>query len=273
MSGRYEARPSYECRRQISRALREGGRGEGRAMSVPTRGPGVASPSGVRHGGGVEEGQRQVRHLILGIRESLDALERGNTSYALQQGLNAKLAEVAGTLSRMRGELGGMDASRRMVWVRKVEAMEDEATTLRVAFDRWTMRSHRRAQEERERSALYAGGARAAAQEEAERERGETRILMDALAAEARASGSLSQSARGVEDMIGQGAALLQAFGTQNEGMKKAHRKALDIMNSIGVSNSALTVAAKRLRQDQRIVAAVIGVAILAILGLIWYRI
>jgi len=221
----------------------------------------------------VDEGQRHVRHLILGIREGLDALERGNTSYSLQQGLNSSLAEVAGTLSRMRGELGALEVGARRVWVRKVEAMEDEATTLRVAMDRWTMRSHRRAAEERERSALFAGGARQAAEEEAERERGETRILMDALAAEARATGSLGQSARGVEEMIGQGAALLQAFGVQNEGMKRAHRKALDIMNSVGVSNSALTVAAKRLRQDQRIVAAVICVALLAIFGLIWYRI
>jgi Golgi SNAP receptor complex protein 2 len=81
----------------------------------------------------------------------------------------------------------------------------------------------------------------------------------DAEAQDAQASQAAFASARrgnaALEDLGDVAAAVLGALASQRETLKSAQRRALDVLNTVGVSTSLLTRAERRQRGDRALVA------------------
>ncbi|KAE8099743.1 hypothetical protein FH972_017699 [Carpinus fangiana] len=86
---------------------------------------------------------------------------------------------------------------------------------------------------------------------------------------EAQAMQSCRNSGRMLEEASSTGEAILLAMSGSRERLKKAHRKALDVLNTVGLSNSLLRLIERRHRVDNWIKYAGM-VLTLIIIFIIW---
>ncbi|GLI61414.1 hypothetical protein VaNZ11_003609 [Volvox africanus] len=194
----------------------------------------------------------QAKRLILLLREGLERLEalEGSTtrppgsadatSY-LGRDLKAKL----GDLTRISGEMDSIwrmqvireNSSKRDVWKRKVEQVSEELDSIRHALERHTRRESRREAEQREREELL--------------DRGESgRKAKQEMDEEALVAGSVQRSKRYLEEMYDAGANILVNMAGNRERLKSAQKKALDVLNSVGLGESMLRLIERRQRLD-----------------------
>ncbi|CAI6007106.1 unnamed protein product [Closterium sp. NIES-65] len=162
---------------------------------------------------------------------------------ALMDGLRVKLAE----LQRMCADMGQLwrnhaNKTQRELWRRRVEVMGEEAEALRLALDRCAAKEHRRRREAQERAELLV--ARAGGQG--------GRILSEADA-EIRDMETAKRAGRVLEDTLAQGIATLSHMAQQREVLKSAQRRALDMLNYVGLSDAVLKKINRRQLVDRAI--------------------
>lgn len=80
---------------------------------------------------------------------------------------------------------------------------------------------------------------------------------------------SATRSIRRVDGMMEQATSILSHLASQRERMKSAHRKALDLLNSSGISESFLRMIERRHRLEQHLVYGGMAVSLL-LLFLLW---
>ncbi|KAK9801396.1 hypothetical protein WJX73_006105 [Symbiochloris irregularis] len=193
---------------------------------------------------------KTARSLILALREGLEKLEKGDESVplygqatGLSKGLQQKLADLQRTRADMdsiwRMQTLSSAVSKQDIWKRKVEQVSEETDALDLAFNRHLTRQRRRHAEEQDRQQLLDGRT----------VDGPTwRLQQDT---EAASQSSIQNSKKTLEEMFQTGAGILTDMGAQRERLKAAHRKALDILNSLGLSDSLLRVIDRRQRMDK----------------------
>jgi len=71
-----------------------------------------------------------------------------------------------------------------------------------------------------------------------------------------REHGSLLQSHREIDDMLGQGAETLASLRHQRNTLKGARTKVIDIMNTLGMSNTVMQFIERRSSKDKIILFA-----------------
>ena len=84
---------------------------------------------------------------------------------------------------------------------------------------------------------------------------------------EAQMMGSVARSNQAIEDIFGQGAAILQGMGAQRDRLKRAQRKMLDVLNTMGISEQLLRRAERRMKMDKWIVYG--GMAVFTVV--LWF--
>ncbi|KAL9341927.1 hypothetical protein Peur_065252 [Populus x canadensis] len=92
------------------------------------------------------------------------------------------------------------------------------------------------------------------AQERAEllgRANGDSAHVLRIFDEEAQAMQSVHNSKRMLADSISTGAAILSKYSEQRERLKRAQRKALDVLNTVGLSNAVLRLIERRNRFDR----------------------
>ena len=195
-----------------------------------------------------------ARRLIMEIRRGLEELEgaeaRGiiQTSTSLSRDMHAKLRELQKISHQIESQWRILvvqeNSSKRDLWKRKVEQVVEECDQIRVSLERFKSRESRRQAEERDRVELMQ---RVTSDDE-------FRLLVNQYDAEAGAKMSLQRSGGMVDDLLAHGASVLGALGEQQERLKGAQHKMLDLLNSIGVSASLLRVIDRRQRMDAMLV-------------------
>ncbi|XP_065180566.1 Golgi SNAP receptor complex member 2-like [Sycon ciliatum] len=78
----------------------------------------------------------------------------------------------------------------------------------------------------------------------------ETSLLLDSALRE---NTSLQSSTQGLDDLIGQGQSILSNLRDQRSILKNAQRKVLDVMTSLGLSNTVMRLIERRSSQDKLI--------------------
>lgn len=73
-------------------------------------------------------------------------------------------------------------------------------------------------------------------------------------ASESQMMRSVATSNQVLEDIFGQGSAILAGMSAQRDRLKRAQRKMLDVLNTLGVSESLLKAAERRMKMDKWIV-------------------
>ncbi|KAK9674506.1 hypothetical protein RND81_12G237300 [Saponaria officinalis] len=121
---------------------------------------------------------------------------------------------------------------------RKVEQIAEEADSLKDSLEKYFSRNQRRMLEAKERAELLG------------RANGESSHVLRIFDDEAQAFQSARNSSKMLEEAYSTGVAILGKFSEQRESMKSAHRKLLDVLNTVGLSNSVLRLIERRNRVD-----------------------
>ncbi|KAJ6693921.1 hypothetical protein OIU85_004685 [Salix viminalis] len=121
----------------------------------------------------------------------------------------------------------------------KVELIAEEAGSLKESLDRYFARNQRRMKEAQERAELLG------------RANGDSSHVLRIFDEEAQAMQSVHNSKRMLADSLSTGAAILSKYSEQRERLKRAQRKALDVLNTVGLSNAVLRLIERRNRFDR----------------------
>lgn len=193
---------------------------------------------------------KTARTLILSLRDGLEQLERSENvpHYGAATGLSRQLQQKLSDLQKISSQMESIwrmqvvkeSTAKRDIWKRKVEQVSEETDALRAALDKHTGRQHRKQVEEQQRQELL------------QRSHGAV-DYMSQRDADSQSMSYLDNSKRVVEEALQTGTAVLQNMSGQRERLKAAKTKALDVINSLGLSDSLLRVIERRQRMDKLI--------------------
>lgn len=254
----------------------------------------------------------QARRLAVSLRDDLAHLESGEAGYgsratpwgtpvpptspqsvlkgatdALYRTARSRLDELARISSLMerewRQELvmagsgggGGGAATRHdparssattphthVVWKRKVEQVVDDTRSVKASLDAYARRVAQRQAEERERSDLL--------------RRVDVRGYADAAGkrydVEDQTEQSVTRSKRALAEALGTGQAVLESMGATRERLKGAQKKALDVLHSLGLSDSVVRMIERRQTRDKLITYGGMGVVTVMMVWLLFRK-
>ncbi|KAL3147673.1 hypothetical protein ABBQ32_002426 [Trebouxia sp. C0010 RCD-2024] len=209
---------------------------------------------------------KTARTLILNLRDGLEQLERSENAphYAVATGLSRQLQQKLSDLQKLSSQMESIwrmqvvkeSAAKRDIWKRKVEQVSEETDALRMALDKHTGRQHRKQVEDQQRQELLSGS-RSAADYAMQRD------------ADSQGMSYVDNSKRVLEEAFQTGTAVLQNMSGQRERLKAAKTKALDVINSLGLSDSLLRVIERRQKMDKYITYGGMA-AVVILLVLLW---
>ncbi|XP_018834170.2 membrin-11-like [Juglans regia] len=218
-------------------------------------------------GGGstLSEIYQNAKKLMLRTRDAMERLERleyssgsvGMDSPELSSSITRDITHIQSLCVEMDRLCRSLPSkSHRDLWKRKVEQVGEESESLKQSLDKYSLRNQKRMMEAKERAELLG------------RANGESHVLR-IFDDEAQARQSYRNSARMLEEASSTGEAILSAMSGSRERLKKAHRKALDVLNTVGLSNSVLKLIERRHRVDNWIKYAGM-ILTLVIVFIIW---
>lgn len=82
---------------------------------------------------------------------------------------------------------------------------------------------------------------------------------------------SMQNAHQGVDDMIMTGHGVLDNLKSQRETLKGAHKRILDIGNTLGLSNHTMKLIEKRIHEDKYVLLGGIAVTTLVLILVIYY--
>ncbi|XP_051114118.1 membrin-11-like [Andrographis paniculata] len=229
-------------------------------------------------GGGLSELYSSSKRLSIKIRDDLERLERleyTSSASASASSLSSSSAVVGSSddqgaairrdLNQIQSICVDMDrlwrsiASKpqRDLWKRKIEQVSEEADSFRASLDKYQLRQQKRIQEAQERAELLG------------RASGDSHVLR-IFDDEAQAVESVRRSSRVLEESFATGVAILNKYSEQRDHLKRAQRKALDVVNTLGLSNSLLKLIERRSRVDKWIKYA--GMVLTIVILIVFWR-
>ncbi|GLJ29367.1 hypothetical protein SUGI_0579130 [Cryptomeria japonica] len=211
-------------------------------------------------GGSLSDVYSQARRLLLEVRDGLERLERLESHSSISsprasgRSNDDSAPDLAQTLKRDLSQLqtysadmdrlwrSQMPKSQRDLWKRKLEQVTEEVDSLKFALDNYLSRRHRRQMEVKERAELL------------QRVNGDSARVLQNFDVEAQAMQSAQNSSSMLDEAYSTGIAVLSKYAEQRDRLKQAQRKALDIINTVGLSNSMLKIIERRHRMDKWII-------------------
>ncbi|KAF7815686.1 membrin-11-like [Senna tora] len=218
-------------------------------------------------GGTLSEIYQSARKLLLRTRDGLERLER--LEYSTSAGMDTELTfAVKKDITQIQSLCVEMDRlwrsiagkAQRDLWKRKVEQIAEEAESLRESLDKYNLRNQKRTREANERAELLG------------RANGESAHILRIFDEEAQAMQSVRNSSRELENANALGEAILSSIHGQRERLKSAQRKALDVLNTVGISTSVLRLIERRHRVDQWIKYAGMILTVIFLFAFVLWR-
>ncbi|KAI3413082.1 Membrin [Psidium guajava] len=206
---------------------------------------------GAGGGGTLSEIYQSAKRLLLRTRDALERLERlecsatatatgGLDSPELSTSIRRDIVQIQSLcieMDRLWRFLGAK--SQRDLWRRKVEQVAEEAESLKVSLDKYSSRNQQRMMEAKEKAELLGRGD------------GDSAHVLRIFDDEVQAMQSARNSSRMLEESYATGVAILSKYSEQRERLKKAQRRALDVLNTVGLSNSVLKLVERRHHVDK----------------------
>ncbi|TKY57182.1 Membrin-11 protein [Spatholobus suberectus] len=211
-------------------------------------------------GGTLSEVYQSAKKLLLRTRDGLERVERSeHSSSDFSFAINNDITQIQFLCVQMDRLWRSIAAkSQRDLWKsRKVEQIAEEAESLRESLDKYNLRNQKRMMEAKERAELLG------------RANGDSSHVLRIFDEEAQAM-SIRGSARELENANSIGEAILSTIHGQRERLKSAHRKALDVLNTVGMSNSVLRLIERHNRVDQWIKYAGMLLTVIFFFAFLW---
>ncbi|KAA0041747.1 membrin-11 [Cucumis melo var. makuwa] len=195
-------------------------------------------------GGTLSEIYQSARRQLLRTRDGLEKLERleytaasGMDSPELSFSIKKDITQIQSLCVEMDRLWRSIAAkSQRDLWKRKVEQVAEEADSMKQSLDKYFLRNQKRMMEAKERAELLG------------RASGDSAHILRIFDDEAQAMNSVRNSSRMLEEASATGEAILFKYSEQRDRLKRAQRKALDVLNTVGLSNSVLKLIERRHR-------------------------
>jgi len=213
----------------------------------------------------LEEQHRNARKVCM---EAEHLLQQASSPASAPQEQSSAVTDARKALDQAKGLLANMDslvgsesAQKRDIWKHKMQNLREELKSLGAACDKEARRVGSKEQEEADRAALFGGGRRGGNMAGPSQEDVENNV-------------SLKRSTAAVDDLEARGMMMLGNLSGQKEMLKGAHKKVLDVMNTLGVSNSLIRVIERRQTMDLvwMVVGMVVTIAILAVTWIYFRR-
>lgn len=204
----------------------------------------------------------KAKKLLFSTQRAVERLETCESSahtpgelHAISQDVQNKLRELQllhnNLQSAWKAQGGGGGVSNQTVWKQKLEQNEQEYFNLNSCYESFLQRQRSREMQKQERAELLmrrnnhgAGGSSS----------GGYGNSSHGGHSEAQMMRSVATSNQVLEDIFGQGSAILAGMSSQRDRLKRAQRKMLDVLNSLGVSENLLRAAERRMKMDKWIV-------------------
>ncbi|QDZ25354.1 membrin [Chloropicon primus] len=206
---------------------------------------------------GLAKEHTKLKKQLLATHHALERLETTEASAhtpaeieRIAQDVGQKLSTLQMLLSSLRGawnaQSGSVDLSKQTVWKQRLDQSEQEYLNLNSSYEGYLGRHRSREMQKLERQELLQRrGANGGAGRGGMGGGGNS---------EAQMMRSVAQSNQVIEDIFGQGSAILAGMASQRDRLKRAQRKMLDVLNTLGVSENLLRRAERRMKMDKWIV-------------------
>lgn len=182
-----------------------------------------------------------------------------NSSGELQASVQRNLEQLTQHCERLNFLLNKEPVERRRASKVKVEQLHYDCQSLQHSYKSFQRRQEMNVREKQQREELMSQRFTANSRE--------TTILLDEALRE---HSSLQSSSRGLDDMISQGNSILSNLRDQRSILKKAHRKMLDVMTTLGLSNTVMRLIERRSTQDKFLMFS--GMIVSVVVMVLFYR-
>lgn len=185
----------------------------------------------------------QTNRQIQEVQSSLGYLERarGDDADGLETHTNGKIDVIIKNCERLDILVNKEPPTRRANAKLRVDQLKYDCQHLQAAIRQIQHRRYQREEEERQREALLTRSFTT-------NDHNDTSVLMDAGLQQ---NTKLRDSHRGMDNLLGQGQSVLENLREQRVTLKGAHKRMLDIVNKLGLTNTVMRLIEKRTYQDK----------------------
>ncbi|KAL4217878.1 Golgi SNAP receptor complex member 2 [Mactra antiquata] len=184
----------------------------------------------------------QTYKLIQEVQNDLGQYERatGNNVHLVENQIHAHIDLVVSNCERLDILVNKEPPTRRSNAKMKVDQLKYDCQHLRSALRQMQHRRYQREEDERNREALLT--------RRFERNDVDTTIAIDASLQH---NTKLNDANREMDNLIGHGSSILTSLKDQRFTLKNAHKKILDMTNTLGLSNTVMRFIERRTTQDK----------------------
>lgn len=189
----------------------------------------------------------QTNKLVQETQHLFSQLERKSSNADLEEvktAIESKINLINSNCERLDVLCLKGPISQRQNARMRVDQLKYDSRHLTAALNSWCSRVARQQREEAEREALLARKFTANDQVD---------ILIDHTMQH---NSSLHNTVHGVDDLLHQGSSVLDNLRSQRLTLKGAHKRLIDIGNTLGLSNTTMRLIEQRARQDGFILIA-----------------
>ncbi|XP_006638192.1 Golgi SNAP receptor complex member 2 [Lepisosteus oculatus] len=184
----------------------------------------------------------QTNKQIQEVQSSMGRLETVDRQsvHLVENELQARIDQIFSSLERLEILAGKETPSRRQNAKLRVDQLKYDVQHLQSALRNFQHRRYTREAQEREREELLT---RSFTTNDAD-----TSIPIDETL---QFSSSLNSAHRGMDELLNSGSSILDNLRNQRGTLKGTHKKILDVVNMLGLSNTVMRLIEKRAFQDK----------------------
>lgn len=190
----------------------------------------------------MEQLYHQTNKIVQEVQSSLGGLERAkeNDIHLLENDVQVRIDEIVSNCERLEILVNKEPPTRRANAKLRVDQLRYDCQHLQGAMRNVQHKRYLKQEEEREREALLATDF---APNDAA-----TSIMIDAALQH---NQQLTNSHRGIDELLYTGGNIISNIREQRVSLKGAHKKMLDLANTLGLSNTVLRLIERRSHQDK----------------------
>ncbi|KAK3590427.1 hypothetical protein CHS0354_024376 [Potamilus streckersoni] len=184
----------------------------------------------------------QTNRLIQEVQNDLGRLERaaGKDIHLVENEIQAQIDHIVSNCERLEILVNKEPPMRRATAKMRVDQLKYDCQHIQAALRTLQHKRYQRENEERERENLLT--------RKFERNNGDTTVMIDAALQH---NTKLQDANREIDNLIGSGSSIISNLREQRLTLKGAHRKILDIANTLGLSNTVMRLIERRTTQDK----------------------
>uniref|UniRef100_A0A6B2EGH9 Putative golgi snap receptor complex member 2 n=1 Tax=Phlebotomus kandelakii TaxID=1109342 RepID=A0A6B2EGH9_9DIPT len=196
------------------------------------------------------------------IQDTQECFQQLNTSHvdtaSVESEIQSKIAAVNSNCERLDVFLYKVPVTQRQNAKMRVDQLKYDIRHLQAALRLWQDKKKRRELEISEREQLLN-----------RRFTANSDMSID-IDYSVQHHNAMNNAHRGVDDMINSGSTILDNLRNQRETLKGAHKRIMDIGNTLGLSNQTMRMIERRVREDKYVLLGGMFVT-LTIIGLFLY--